>query len=130
MKYFKKKFVEERKFIQKTLGEIFSDEVSSKYTTIKNKKTFNKDIITKIKEKGKNIELINIFNVKFIDCLNHFMGFKKLEPLTNMTKFNDIIFTDNIDKGNLLYYSKHYEELIEPKKPKKSKKPKGTKKRK
>ena len=129
MKYFKKKFVEERKFIQKTLGEIFSDEVSSKYTTIKNKKTFNKDIITKIKEKGKNIELINIFNVKFIDCLNHFMGFKKSEPLTNMTKFNDIIFTDSIDKDNLLYYSKHYEEKILSIKPRntKNRKPKKRK---
>ena len=116
-----KKVDEEKAFIEKSLGEIFSGEVSAKYTTIKDKKNTNKDIISNLSEGGKNIELINILNIKFIDCLNHFMGFKKSEPLSGMTEFGTIIFKDKTDKNNLLYYAKHYEEKILSIKPRNTK---------
>ncbi len=104
--------MKKKHLLKKSLGEIFSGEVSDKYTTIKDKKNNNKDIISNLSEGGKNIELINILNIKFIDCLNHFMGFKKSEPLSGMTEFEKIIFKDKTDKNNLLYYAKHYEEKI------------------
>ena len=114
---------EEKKFINKTLGEIFSNKVSRKYTTNRDKDNFNKKKIDELKKS--NNELKDIFNIKFIDCLNHFMGHEKSELLSGMTKFKDIIFDDEIEKNNLLYYSKNYIQLlnkIRPRKPKKKKK--------
>ena len=113
---------EEKIFINKTLGEIFSNKVSSKYTTIRDKDNFNKKKIDEIKES--NNKLNDIFNIKFIDCLNHFMGHKKSELLSGMTEFKDIILEDKIGKNNLLYYSKNYTDLLNKKWPRKSKKKK------
>ena len=113
---------EEKIFINKTLGEIFSNKVSSKYTTIRDKDNFNKKKIDEIKES--NNKLNDIFNITFIDCLNHFMGHKKSELLSGMTEFKDIILEDKIGKNNLLYYSKNYTDLLNKKWPRKSKKKK------
>ena len=111
---------EEKIFINKTLGEIFSNKVSSKYTTIRDKDNFNKKKIDEIKES--NNKLNDIFNITFIDCLNHFMGHKKSELLSGMTEFKDIILEDKIEKNNLLYYSKNYIQLLNKIKPRKPKK--------
>lgn len=111
---------EEKIFINKTLGEIFSNKVSSKYTTIRDKDNFNKKKIDEIKKS--NNKLKDIFNITFIDCLNHFMGHKKSELLSGMTEFKDIILEDKIEKNNLLYYSKNYTDLLNKKWPRKSKK--------
>ena len=111
---------EEKQFINKTLGEIFSNKVSRKYTTIRDKDNFNKKKIDELKKS--NNELKDIFNIKFIDCLNHFMGHKKSELLSGMKEFKDIILKNKIEKNNLLYYSKNYIQLlnkIRPRKPKK-----------
>ena len=111
---------EEKQFINKTLGEIFSNKVSRKYTTNRDKDNFNKKKIDELKKS--NNELKDIFNIKFIDCLNHFMGHKKSKLLSGMKEFKDIILKDKIEKNNLLYYSKNYIQLlnkIRPRKPKK-----------
>ena len=113
---------EEKQFINKTLGEIFSNKVSRKYTTNRDKDNFNKKKIDEMKKS--NNELKDIFNIKFIDCLNHFMGHEKSELLSGMKEFKDIILKDKIEKNNLLYYSKNYIQLlnkIRPRKPKKKK---------
>ena len=117
-----KPIIEERKFINKTLGEIFSNKVSRKYTTIRDKDNFNQKKIDEMKKS--NNELKDIFNIEFIDCLNHFMGHEKSELLSGMTEFKDIILDDEIGKNNLLYYSKNYTDLLDKIRQKKQKKKK------
>jgi len=104
----------EKKFLYKTLGEIFSDPISNKHTTIQNKKNFNKDKIDRLRKKDPELE--KIFDVKFIQCLNHFMGIKKLDELNGMKIFDEIKTSekkiDKMEENNLKFISIDYEERI------------------
>ena len=104
----------EKEFLYKTLGEIFSDPISNKHTTIQNKKNFNKDKIDRLRKKDPELE--KIFDVKFIQCLNHFMGIKKLDELNGMKIFDEIKTSekkiDKMEEENLKFISIDYEEKI------------------
>ena len=104
----------EKEFLYKTLGEIFSDPISNKHTTIQNKKNFNKDKIDRLRKKDPELE--KIFDVKFIQCLNHFMGIKKLDELNGMKIFDEIKTSekkiDKMEENNLKFISIDYEERI------------------
>ena len=104
----------EKEFLYKTLGEIFSDPISNKHTTIQNKENFNKDKIDRLRKKDPELE--KIFDVKFIQCLNHFMGIKKLDELNGMKIFDEIKTSekkiDKIEEENLKFISIDYEEKI------------------
>ena len=104
----------EKKFLYKTLGEIFSDPISNKHTTIQNRENFNKNRIDRLREKY--TELNDIFDVKFIDCLKHFMSIQSLDILNGMKIFEQIKTEENkIDKmeeNNLKFISKDYEKKI------------------
>ena len=102
-----KKIVEERIFMDKTLGEIFSNKVSDRFSTIQNKVDYNKEKIDKLR--NINNELKNIFDITFIQCLNHFIGKESLELLNGMTTFEKIAFNDEILKTNLWYVCSNYE---------------------
>ena len=102
-----KKIVEERIFMDKTLGEIFSNKVSDRFSTIQNKVDYNKKKIDKLR--NSNNELKNIFDITFIQCLNHFIGKESLELLNGMTTFEKIAFNDEILKTNLWYVCSNYE---------------------
>ena len=109
----------EKEFLYKTLGEIFSDPISNKHTTIQNQKNFNKDKIDRLRKKDPELE--KIFDVKFIQCLNHFMGIKKLDELNGMKIFDEIKTSekkiDKIEEDNLKFISIDYEEKILKSKP-------------
>ena len=104
----------EKEFLYKTLGEIFSAPISNKYTTIHNKENFNKDKIDRLRKKDPELE--KIFDVKFIQCLNHFMGIKKLDELNGMKIFDEIKTSekkiDKMEENNLKFISIDYEERI------------------
>ena len=79
-----------RNFILKTLKEIFSCRISTKYT--KYYPEHNKNIInTILKEKNRHIKMIfeNILNLTFLDCLEHFRGTKHIKDLDGMTNLNE-----------------------------------------
>ena len=109
----------EKEFLYKTLGEIFSAPISNKYTTIQNKENFNKDKIERIRKKDD--ELNDIFDVKFIECLKHFMGLKKLDKLNGMKIFDEIKTKekkiDKMEENSLKFISIDYEERILKSKP-------------
>ena len=108
----------EQKFIYKTLGDIFSVPISTKHTTIQEKENYNKNKIDKLKES--DINLKNIFNVTFIQCLNHFMGLEKIKVLDGMKTFEEIKTLEKIDKmeeSNLKFISSNYEDKILHSKP-------------
>ena len=114
-----KKIDEERIFMNKTLGEIFSNKVSDRFSTIQNKVDYNKEKIDKLR--NSNNELKNIFDITFIQCLNHFIGKESLELLNGMTTFEKIAFNDEILKTNLWYVCSNYEKLIMTSRPRNSK---------
>ena len=108
----------EKEFIYKTLGDIFSVPISTKHTTIKEKENYNKNKIDKLKESDTNLK--NIFDVTFIQCLNHFMGINNLDILKGMKTFEEIKTLEKLDKmeeNNLKFISSNYEDKILHSKP-------------
>lgn len=113
----------EEKFMYQTLGNIFSTKISNKYKTIKDKENYNKKKIIQLCKGNKRLK--KIFNISFIDCLNHFIGKKTIQELKEMTTFDDIKFKDNENKKNLKLYALDYEQKV---KDFKARKPKRMKK--
>lgn len=111
-------------FLNKELKDIFSVNVSSKY---KCKKDHNKIIIDKLfKEEGnEKIELKNIFNLTFCECLKHFRGSTFIPELNGMITFkqykekflNDKDYLESFD-----YLIMNYEKILSDKKPRKKRK--------
>ena len=103
----------EQEFIYKTLGDIFSVPISTRHSTVKEKDNYNKNKIDKLKESDTNLK--NIFDITFIQCLNHFMGIENINILNGMKTFEEIKILEKIDKmeeSNLKFISSEYEEKI------------------
>ena len=103
------KINDEKKYMQKTLGDIFSSNISKKYSTIQNK-DYNKKVIDKIKRCDD--ELKNIFDITFIECLNHFIEKKDIDLLQGMNTFDKENFEDEKEKEYIRYIGENYEDEI------------------
>ena len=80
-----------RKFIKKTLKEIFSVEISSKYTSFL--ANHNEVVIKKIlndKDDDKRKKFEKLINLTFIDCLNKFKGENDFEEFDGFPTFDDV----------------------------------------
>lgn len=114
------KIIYNQMFIHKTIGEIFSENVSARITNLP--KNHNKLLInTLINEKDEGIKnyFNKIFNLKFIECVDHFIGTTHIEILNGLKCFEDI--KEKIIKKykdgeeyckNLDLYLKKYKEII------------------
>ena len=113
-------------FLKKTLGEIFSENISSKYTTYK--PCHNKLLINELKnekDEDKKNYFKKLFSITFIDSLKHFRGTENIDELKGMKGFNDIKskYKDDTDYlKSLEYYIMNYEEILNKKRIRKSKK--------
>ena len=102
-------------FLKKSLGEIFSEKISSKYT--KYNPSHNYYLIkalTNDKNENKNY-FKKLFNITFIDCLKHFIESKKIEELEGLDTFEKVKtkFKDEEDYLKCLsYYIMNYEDII------------------
>lgn len=108
----------EKKFMYETLGDIFSAPISKLYSiNIVDRETHNKNLIKKLRSEN---ELLNkILNIKFIECLNHFMGKKSIEELEGMQTFENITINGDENYKKCLYcYAFDYENIILKSKPK------------
>ena len=77
--------------LNKTLGEIFSDNISYRYTNYC--KNHNKIIIDLLlHDKDENIALYfqKLFNITFLQCLEKFSGNDEIKELDGFTKFSEI----------------------------------------
>ena len=84
-----------KEFLNKTLGEIFSEDISSRYTN--NRKDHNKILIEKLmedKDEAKKNYFQKLFNITFVDCLEHFRGDKEIEELKGLISFKDLELED------------------------------------
>ena len=85
-------------FIRKTLKEILSQNIF--YEQDHNKKL----IETLLLEKRENFE--KLFNLTFIECLEHFIGDKEIEELNGLTLFTELkdqIIKKHVKEGELYY---------------------------
>ena len=113
-------------FMIKTLGEIFSVDISSRYTAYN--PNHNNLLIKKLtneEDEDKKNYFKKLFSITFIDCLKHFRGTQKIEELEGMKGFNDIKskYEDEADYLKYLeYYIMNYEEILKKKRMRISKK--------
>ena len=75
-----------QKFINKTMKEILSSDISKKYKKEKNK-NYNKNLIDDLINKD-STKYEEIFNLKFIDVLNYYIGKSENGKLSKMKKYN------------------------------------------
>ena len=102
-------------FLQKTLGEIFSEKISSRYT--KHNPYHNYFLIKALtSDKNENNNYFKkLFNITFIDCLDHFIGNKKVEELEGLDTFENIKtkYEDDADYlKSLKFCIMNYEKII------------------
>ena len=109
-------------FLEKTLGKIFSEDISSKYSC--HPSTHNKKLIESLindkDEKKRNI-FINIFNLTFLDCLKHFRGSEKIVELDGINNLKDYLKNQVVGGGEnyctiFKYFINNFETIIKEKK--------------
>jgi len=118
-----------KRFLEKKLGDIFSEKISGRYSTLS--PNHNKEVIYKLinsrNEETKNY-FKKLFNLTFVQCLKHFRKSEIIEELKGMNHFEDVV--DEIKEKNdgdddyvrILYeYFKDYENIIDKKRPRKPK---------
>lgn len=95
LKYFKQSNIsnieEKKAFIYKNLKDIFSIDLNSKFTNFI--KTHNRIIVNELLnekdvEKRKSFE--KLFNLNFLECLDHFSGKKYIKELDGLKTLNEI----------------------------------------
>jgi len=113
-------------FLNTTLGEIYSEKISTRYTTYH--PCHNSSLIkvlTNDQDEDKRNYFKKLFNLTFIDCLKHFRGTQKIEELEGLKEFNNIKqrYEDDVDYLNSLeYYIMNYEEITNSKRSRKENK--------
>ena len=116
----------DKKFLHKKLKEILSDKISEKYSNYpsdKNKKLVEELISSDIG--GPYFK--NLFELTFLDCLEHIRGSKKFSELMGLMNMDEMLNYEEfkIDKNDILLYKEHiigYEKIINEKKSRDSKK--------
>ena len=107
-------------FLNKTLGDIFSVNISSKYTDYE--PNHNKRLIEDLKneeDETKRLYFNKVFNLTFLQCLNHYIGKESIEELNGLICFNEKKNTIDEDEEYIEALSQQfntYEERIMKKK--------------
>lgn len=102
-------------FLNKTLGDIYSEDISSRFTIYP--PNHNKILVNQlINDKDENIKqyFINLFNLTFTDCLEHFRRtkyFKELEGLPDIGYINHKYEDDKDYIESLSYYFNNFEKI-------------------
>ena len=103
-------------FLKKTLQDIFSDDISGKFTNYLPK--HNKILIDHLindEDPNKRRSFQLLFSLTFLECLMHFRRSKDIPQLRGLKSFDDIRkdYEDDLDYVNLLnYYIFNFEEII------------------
>ena len=82
-----------KELLHTTLGDIFSNYISKKYTFYL--VNFNRNLIQMLlneEDENKKQKFINLFNKTFLECLEHFRGTKNINGLEGLEiKYNNLI---------------------------------------
>ena len=128
-------------FMHKTLAKIFSDPISSRYTNYpKNQNEKSIEKLINDENRDNRIYFEKLFNLTFLDCVNHFIGNEKIDVLDGLKLFNEMIedtkeltnkyidLDDNDYLKHLRHYFENYKEILEGKRSRKRGKKKNKKK--
>ena len=112
-----------KEFLNKTLGEIYSANISTRYNTYRSchNSTLIKEL-TSEKDDDKQKYFKKLFSITFIDCLKHFIGSQKIEELEGLKEFENIQSQYEEDEDylkSLKYYIMNYEGIIKKKRARK-----------
>ena len=114
-----------KNFLDKTLGDIFSENISTRYTTYP--PNHNNCLIKALlndKNEDKNDYFKRLFSLTFSNCIKHFNGIQKIEELEGMKVFDNTkteIENDEDYLKTLEYYIMNYEDIIKNKRVRKKK---------
>ena len=115
-----------KSLLHKSLGEIFSDQISMKYTNyLSNYNILMIKSLLNEKEPDKKKYLEKLFGITFIQCVKKFVGIYNSEELEGFITFNE--YKDNLNEDSkylkvLKDYLINFEENINKKKSKTKKK--------
>ena len=107
-------------FLNKNLGDIFSANISTKYSNynVNHNKNLIKNLLEE-EDENKRLYFIKFFNLTFLQCLRHYIGEESIDILNELTCFNEEKNTIDEDEEYieiLEQYIKIYEERIMKKK--------------
>ena len=109
-----------KKFLEKTLKDIFSVEISKRYTNYL--ENHNKNLINELiddEDEFKRGYFKGLFSLRFIDCLEHFRGTADYRHLDGLKTFEEIKDEFSGDKNYLDVLTKYiydYENITMSKK--------------
>ena len=109
-----------KKFLEKPLKDIFSVEISKRYTNYL--ESHNKNLINSLmnqQDESKRLYFNGLFNLRFIDCLEHFRGtadYFHLEGLKTFDEIKDEFAKDENYLDVLTKYVYDYEKITKDKK--------------
>ena len=108
-----------QQFLHKRISDIFSENISTRFTIYP--LDHNKTIINNLMNEEDNYKRIyfnSLFNLTFLDCLEHFRGTKEIEVLKGSKGFQDIknVFLEEPDYLEALtFYIMNYKDIINSK---------------
>ena len=111
-------------FLNKKLSEIFSVNISTRYTNFKPE--HNKLLISKLlndEDETKRNYFNELFSLTFVECLRHFNGSRNIPILNGLTLLNELNIENEIDEEyskTLRFYIDNYEKIMERKRDKKN----------
>jgi len=113
-------------FLSRTLKEILSENITKRIKFYN--EDHNKKLIEQLIEEKRD-EFESLFNLTFLDCLEHFIGKKKVEELDGLTLFSELkdsILEKYENDGesyynNLELFMKEFQKKINNSKPRKRK---------
>ena len=116
-----------KEFINKKIGDIFSDDITLRCRryNIKHNEILIQSLINE-RDENKRILFRKIFNLTFLDCLNHFRGTKIIKELNGLKEYDEVCKSFEEDEDYLYsfkYYIDNYEKIMENKKWRKKKTP-------
>ena len=115
-----------KEFLNKTLGDIFSENISTRFTNFP--KEHNKNLIENLKselDESKRNYFNKLFNLTFLQGLKHFRESETINELIGLKKFNELIKKFEFDEDYtkcLDYYIHNFETIINNKKSRNKKK--------
>ena len=120
-----------KNFLLKTIGEIFSDKISTRFTNYPpdHNKLVIKGLLNE-EDEDKRKYFNKLFNLTFLQCLKHFREENFIEELKGLKNLREIIQESDYEKEYidlLIYYFTNFENIIYKKKARKSKKKKELK---
>ena len=101
----------EKSFMYKTIGDIFSNTISKKYTSLTKDERENNNI-NNINILKKNEEKKDILNLTFVQCLNHFIGKAPNVLLNGMKTLEEYELNDKKHEEKLKSYGFKYEDSV------------------